>query len=172
MKQDERRAETGGFVEFERVRQDEKGYKRLFIGGRFDLFVWYEEDRQTITGFQVVWDYERAITYHVGGSYHHNVITGGDLHGGRMSPVLDGDAGTIDIQIIQEFKEKAASLEPEIRDFVLRALGRIAEDQAMRRLTGRCPYCRTRLTAPRPGRFRCPRCGKIFLTDQGKFGAR
>jgi hypothetical protein len=80
--------------EFENVRQDPDGYKRLFSDNDFDLYVWYDHQGGNLVGFQLVYDKAsdpRAFTWILGKGFRHNRIDEGDGDYFPMAPVLVPD---------------------------------------------------------------------------------
>ena len=102
--------------EFENVRQDPGGYKRLFSNGEIRLYVWYTDYRGREVGFQLLYDEnERAITYDEGGKLRHNRIND---RGWYSAPVLEGDAGPIRAELIAAFKHASADLPADVIRYV------------------------------------------------------
>jgi hypothetical protein len=103
--------------EFERVRQDRNGYKRLFADEVFDLYVWYTKKKGSITGFQLVyekWTNPRAFTWIEGKGYRHDRIDGYDSNRWNLTPFLVADGRLDKNSIAERFLEHSRSIDKEI----------------------------------------------------------
>ena len=111
--------------EFENVRQDKSGFKRLFCDDAFDLYVWYDYKGGKITGFQLVYDKKtmpRAITWIKDKGFRHNKIDGYDSSYYNQTPILVND-GLFDIQTINNlFQTHCKGIEEEISSLVSNTL--------------------------------------------------
>ena len=104
----------------------EEGFRRWFTDDYFDLIVWYEDDKKTITGFQLTYDKERkerALTWKSTGSYTHMGVDDGEIYGGyKMSPVLVSDGAFNKNSIARKFKKAASTMDQDVASFVYRRL--------------------------------------------------
>ena len=85
-----------------------EGFRRSFVSRPFRLWVWYLEDRKSLTGFQLLWggvDDEKAITWTADNT--------------KMMQVLSGDAGTIRPSTIYVFQRYAEKIDQELIGFVV-----------------------------------------------------
>jgi hypothetical protein len=107
--------------EFKSVRQDEHGFKRLFLDDTFDLYVWYDNKGGEITGFQLVYDKviaPRAITWIKGKGFRHNRINGYDSSYFNQTPILAKD-GVFEIQAISSaFQRHCIGVDEDISKLV------------------------------------------------------
>ncbi len=91
-----------------------------------DLIVWY--DRADVpTGFQLCYRAlgrsEHALTWRVGKGFSHaRVDTGSRAPGSGLSPILVPDGDVPWAWLRDEFLESASSLDPAVRELVLRNL--------------------------------------------------
>lgn len=111
-------------VEFHGVKQ-EKGAatrRRWFQDEGMDLIVWFAQDNPE--GYQICYrgedQRERALTWRSGQGFTHARVDTGDTRPDKnLTPILVKD-GAVPWQRVQaEFSERAAALEPAIRDWVL-----------------------------------------------------
>lgn len=106
------------------VRQVEgEGYRRWFSDRYFDLIVWYtDEAQEEIVGFQLCYDKpgrERAVTWRKDEGFSHNLIDDGERpFSSKMSPLLVED-GIFDRDgILENFKEAAGNIDPDLEAFI------------------------------------------------------
>jgi hypothetical protein len=111
--------------EFENVRQDRTGFKRLFVDEQFDLYVWYNEKKGSITGFQLVYDKwvgAKAFTWNKGRGYRHNKIDGYDKPGSFETPILVRNGYFETKGISKQILEHSKDIEKEIVELVVRSI--------------------------------------------------
>ena len=111
--------------EFERVRQDKKGYKRFFTDDLFDLYVWYTKKNGSITGFQLVyekWTNPRAFTWLKDKGYRHDRIDGYDSNRWNLTPILVANGYLDKKSIADKFFEHSKRIDKEIVTLVYRTL--------------------------------------------------
>jgi len=103
-----------------------QGLRRWFEGEHSELVVWYQPDAKTVEGFQILYQLqgrERALTWREGEGFEHSQVesdSGSPFK--NLTPILLPN-GTIPWpQVLAEFAEDSAALEPELRDFVRRRL--------------------------------------------------
>jgi hypothetical protein len=109
------------FKEFKSVRQEPHGYRRWFEGADLELVVWHDETGAR-TGFQLLYpvaDGERALTWHPAKGFAHSRVDSGDHLLRKETPILIAD-GMVPWQQVEDlFQQNAASLDPDLREFVL-----------------------------------------------------
>ena len=109
--------------EFHDVRQrPEEGFRRYFSSNYFKLWVWYESDKKTLIGFQLLWggdDKENAITWKKGYISHTQVADEGHAGAPKMAQILHLDAGKIRPSTIYIFRKYAAHIEQSLVDFIV-----------------------------------------------------
>ncbi len=111
--------------EFERVRQDKEGFKRLFTDDKFDLYVWYTKKHGSVTGFQLVYDKcanLKAFTWIKDKGYCHNRINGYDSNRWNLTPILVADGYFDRKSIANRFLEHSKRIEKEIVELVFRTI--------------------------------------------------
>jgi hypothetical protein len=113
--------------EFKDLSQEKEGFRRLFTDRYFDLYLWYESPRGPLTGFQLCYDMgndPHSLTVKVGGSSMHARIDEGEEGCMRYkgSPILVSDGAIDKPELLGRFAESSASLEPDLRERVLRAI--------------------------------------------------
>jgi hypothetical protein len=80
--------------EFPNVRQEPNSFRRLFTGDGLDLYVWYEDDRETIRGFELVYPMsgrKKSIIWRKGKGYRHSTVDDGERHRYKRAPVHTPD---------------------------------------------------------------------------------
>ena len=117
-------------VEFQGVKQ-EKGaatHRRWFQDDGMDLIVWYDAANQP-EGYQICYQgedqRERALTWRTGQGFTHARVDAGDTRPDKnLTPILVKD-GTVPWARVQaDFSERAAGLDPTVRDWVLATLSK------------------------------------------------
>jgi hypothetical protein len=106
------------------VRQrPEEGFRRYFHGRLCRLWAWYDADRTTLTGFQLLAgpeDAETAITWHADGAFSHRLLsTDGAPGSPKRTQVLEDDAGPVKEETLAAFERYAADIDPVLRGVVL-----------------------------------------------------
>jgi hypothetical protein len=112
-------------IEFENVRQDKTGFKRLFVDEQFDLYVWYAGRNGSMTGFQLVydkWASAKAFTWIQNQGYRHNRIDGYDTPGSFETPILVRNGYFETKGIVKKFLEHSSGIEQEIVDLVVHSI--------------------------------------------------
>jgi hypothetical protein len=109
--------------EFTKLRQEKTGFRRLFRDAFFDLYVWYDREGGSITGFQLVYgkdDSRRALTWtDTGGLAHDRVqISRRYPHGGRGAGFLVKDGYLDRDRLAGLFKGRSSYVDTEISDLV------------------------------------------------------
>ena len=89
-----------------------------------DLIVWYDAANQP-EGYQICYRgddrRERALTWHTGQGFSHARVDAGDTRPDKnLTPILVKDGAVPWERVRAEFSERAASLEPGLRDWVLK----------------------------------------------------
>jgi hypothetical protein len=109
--------------EFIRVRQvTEQGFRRYFVNDYFQLWVWYENDKTTIKGFQLLWgkvDRKSAITWTTEGEFSHLRVSDEHAGGNKWTPILDDEAGRIRPATIYIFIRYAAKIDQNLVKLVV-----------------------------------------------------
>jgi hypothetical protein len=114
-------------VEFHGVKQ-EKGSaarRRWFQDDGMDLIVWFAQDHPE--GYQICYrgedQRERALTWRSGQGFTHARVDAGDTRPDKnLAPILVKDGPVPWDRVQADFSERAAKLEPAIRDWVLGTL--------------------------------------------------
>jgi len=133
----ERRRGRAAQPEYVNVRQrPDEGFRRYFLNDYFKLWVWYESNKETFIGFQLLWggdNNENAITWKTTGEFsHHGVADEGLPGAAKMTQILEGDAGRIRPSTIYIFARYAARIDREIVDLVVtRIMEKTGITQAM-----------------------------------------
>jgi hypothetical protein len=117
----------GVLVEYKNVRQvPGQGLRRWFEGHLYELVVWYGPDEKTVEGFQILYrlnSQERALTWREGEGFDHAQVDSGTPSPFKnLTPILLPNGSIPWPQVLREFAEGSAALEPELRDFVRRRL--------------------------------------------------
>ncbi len=81
--------------EFERLRQDKNGFRRLFSDNNCDLYLWYDNKTdKNLVGFQIVYKSNidlKALTWTKKEGFYHLAVDEGRNRGGQTPLlVLDG----------------------------------------------------------------------------------
>ncbi len=112
--------------EFPNLRQEPRGFRRLFLDDYFELYVWYERERGPLTGFQLVYgkpDDPHTLTWTEAEGYAHNKVDEGeDSCVANMTPILVPDGIFDASSVLDRFSRAAGALEPAIRDLVERSI--------------------------------------------------
>ncbi len=113
------------FRENKQVRQEPGSMRRWFEAPDIELVVWY--DRAAIqTGFQLIYwlpDGERALTWRKGSGFNHfRVDAGDDSPFKNLSPILHADGAVPWPHLEELFRQRAGSLEADLRDHILSRL--------------------------------------------------
>lgn len=95
--------------------------RRWFANHSLDLIVWQSDS--DVVGFQLCYDKtreERVLIWQSTGGYSHTRVDLGEYRPGRhkAAPLLVPDDNFDANQLIREFIDKGAAIEPEIFDFV------------------------------------------------------
>jgi hypothetical protein len=109
-------------VEYPNVRQEPgQGRRRWFDGGHYELVVWYRPDGR-FAGFQILYrleQVEHALTWRENGGFQHTrVDSGTNSPLKNLTPILLANGSIPWPQVLREFDENGAALEPELRTFV------------------------------------------------------
>ncbi len=91
-------------IEFEKLRQDKNGYRRLFSDDNCDLYMWYDNEiNKKLIGFQIVYKINmelKALTWTENeGFFHLGVDEGKNWY--AQTPLLVED-GIFEYQIVKE----------------------------------------------------------------------
>lgn len=113
--------------ELKNVNQEKVGFRRIFIGDYFDLFLWYDKDGGSITGFELCYNKdidEHSIIWKKTQGYYHSKVDSGESNPSRskQTPILIAD-GTFDSRrIADKFNQESGKLEDNISELVYRVL--------------------------------------------------
>ena len=113
--------------ELKEVNQEKDGFRRIYIGTEFDLFVWYDKKGGSILGFELCYDKdedERSITWRKTGGYLHSRIDTGENNPGRrkQSPVLVADGVFDSGSVADKFRQNSSKVDKQIADLVYNKL--------------------------------------------------
>lgn len=104
--------------------------RRWFGNDYFDLIVWSDAS-ETIKGFQLCYDKgrrERALTWHRGRGFSHDLIDPGDNSPFKdEAPTLEPGGHFPRAQILSVLEERSVGIDPEVRGFVLSMLRDLPE---------------------------------------------
>jgi hypothetical protein len=118
-------------TEFANPYQKEKGiFRRIFSDDGFDLYVWYELDREKILGFQLCYDKgffkeQNALTFIAPARFLHPGVDEDPSYLPPLAtPILVAD-GAPDIDTLAaSFEAAAENIDEKVRAFVLATLRR------------------------------------------------
>jgi hypothetical protein len=122
--------------EIKNVRQEGgPGRRRWFETDGLELVVWIDE-RETVTGFQLCYDFgrgEHALTWRATGGFVHNAVDPGDANPLKnQTPILVQDGIVPWERIRQRFEQSSGRLEPALRQLIHQKLA-ASPDQPSRR---------------------------------------
>lgn len=109
-------------VEYERVRQEKDGYRRLFYDDQFDLYIWYPRKGGEISGFQLIYTSgsdKKALTWTAAHGFSHAGIDEGEDRLVNRSPVLVQDGLFEYESVLARLSDRIQPVERTIRDFVI-----------------------------------------------------
>lgn len=112
--------------EFPRVRQEPGSFRRLFCDDRHDLYVWYDETRAHVTGFQIIYfegDAQKVYTWREGKGSDHMGIDDWDSSRFNRTPLLVTDGIPNYDALLADMQKELAEIDANIRNLVLGALG-------------------------------------------------
>jgi hypothetical protein len=107
--------------EFTKIRQDDRGFRRLFYDDSFDLYVWYTAPGGPITGFQLVYnskDMQKALTWTEKEGFIHTGIDEGDRKLINQTPMLVQDGVFEYDNVYERLIAHMAGLESDIQALV------------------------------------------------------
>jgi len=113
--------------EFPRIRQDAGSYRRLFSDDSYDLYVWYDEGRTRITGFQLLYfenGEQKVYTWVKGKGSDHMGVDDWDSSRFNKTPLLVVDGIPNYGRLFSEMTKELSGVEEEIRALVLDVLER------------------------------------------------
>jgi hypothetical protein len=112
-------------IEFRNVKQEARGRRRWFEDTGLELIVWQNAD-DGIDGFQICYDGaqgERALTWRLAHGFSHaRVDSGDDTPLKNQTPLLLPEGAVPWDRIVEAFKARSETLEPELRALILRRL--------------------------------------------------
>ncbi len=113
--------------ELKNVNQEKVGYRRIFIGDYFDLFIWYDEVGGNMTGFELCYNKdidEHSIIWKKSQGYFHSKVDSGEGNPSRskQTPILMADGEFNHHKIAEKFKLMSEKLDDDIKDLVYQKL--------------------------------------------------
>jgi len=115
--------------EFVRVRQEPPAYRRLFSSNGYDLYIWYDETRTVITGFQILYlegNEQKVFTWDSKKGYDHMGVDDWDSSRFNKTPLLVADGIPNYASLYENMKRELVSLDDGIRTLVLDVLADVA----------------------------------------------
>lgn len=108
--------------EIKNVKQERgAGRRRWFESDGLDLVVWLQPDN-TVTGFQLCYDFghgEYALTWRAESGFAHSVVDEGESSPLKnQTPVLEPDGDVPWRELVRQFDQRSATLEPRLRQLV------------------------------------------------------
>lgn len=124
-------------VEFKKLRQVQGLTRRLFSDNYFDLYIWYKENTNTFTGFQLVFLVDKkqmALTAEVGKVPNIRKVESGDGEFYSPTDLLDGIGYFPKTALHNEFRERSIHLEKYIRKNILKVIKNynVMDDQELK----------------------------------------
>jgi len=108
--------------EYDRVRQEQGGFRRLFLDERVALYVWYEFHGGEPIGFQLTYlsgDEQKALSWSRKEGFLHATVDGWDSSHFNETPILVQD-GAFDRESLFGYLESSlAETENEVRELVM-----------------------------------------------------
>ena len=99
--------------------------RRWFRDDYFDIFIW-QDARDAVVAFQICYDLpnqERVLSWRAAGGYTHDRVDGGESSPEKnRTPIMIPDGVLPLIAVLTEFDQRAAGLEPGVRDRLRRLL--------------------------------------------------
>lgn len=111
--------------EYVKVRQERGGWRRLFCGEKYNLYVWYTQDKERMLGFQLVYSIgleQKALTWTEAEGYLHAAVDGGDNSRFNKTPLLVSDGIADTAKLVRELRAEGAQVPFEIMDLVIRKI--------------------------------------------------
>ncbi|MDP7250834.1 MAG: hypothetical protein QGF00_14610 [Planctomycetota bacterium] len=106
-------------------------FRRWFTDQQHDLYVWYDDRRREIIGFQFCYGRnkdEKALTYLDDRGWKHSCVDDGEtrksekgttiLGPAHMTPIMTKEAGYDAPELANRFGEASGDLDPEIAEYV------------------------------------------------------
>ncbi|MBN2533034.1 MAG: hypothetical protein JXB88_09085 [Spirochaetales bacterium] len=111
--------------EFINVRQEKNGYRRLFTDEDIDLYIWYDDSKENIRGFQLVYgkrhDDMKAFTWERDKGTSHTKVDDEGWY--NPSPILaapiPGSDSIFNKEVVKSFKKKSKNLDKPLVTFIL-----------------------------------------------------
>lgn len=110
------------FTEFDKVRQEKDGFRRLFTDKQLQLYVWYTEKGGEIYGFQLLYMHrnnQKALTWTKEEGFLHSDVDGWDSSGINSTPFLVSGGQIPFEQLKLKLQESLQGVEQEIQDLIL-----------------------------------------------------
>jgi len=118
--------------EFVRVRQEPPAYRRLFSSNGFDLYIWYDETRTVITGFQILYleeNGQKVFTWDSKKGYDHMGVDDWDSSRFNKTPLLVADGIPNYGSLYENMKRELTAFDDGIRVLVLDVLADVASKE-------------------------------------------
>ncbi|MDC7228249.1 MAG: hypothetical protein PQJ61_15920 [Spirochaetales bacterium] len=113
--------------ELKNASQEKTGFRRIFIGDYFDLFVWYESRGGVLIGFELSYNKgvdEHSIIWKQVSGWFHARVDSGEEHAGMMkqTPVLMSDGLFDSRPIAEKFRRMSTEISRDVADLVYEKL--------------------------------------------------
>lgn len=106
------------FLEFKAIRQDRNGFKRFFYNEYFHIYVWYDQTKEQILGFQIIF-LSSAFTWTFNEGFSLSGVNGLDHHIYLGSPILEGEVDKNIVNLEKEILLKTTGLEKKIEELII-----------------------------------------------------
>lgn len=116
------------FREFAKLSQEKTGFRRLFMDGVFELYLWYDAPGGNLIGFQLCYDLGQgpyAFTRRSSGQCDNSRIDDGESpFSYNQSPILaqGGQGDGILAELSMRFEAASQGLDQELRAYVLESI--------------------------------------------------
>ncbi len=112
-----------GLKEIKNVRQiSGEGFRRWFTDDFFDLYIWYQDNKKDITGFQLAYgevERDHALTWTVNHGFSHDGVDDGNITGSyKRSPILIANGMFDPDSLIHMFEEHQGDLDKKLFSFI------------------------------------------------------
>jgi hypothetical protein len=111
--------------EFEGLRQEEGGFRRLLFNDSYDLYIWYDRREGEILGFQLVYmagPEQKALTWEHERGFSHAEVEGWDSSRFNRTPILVRDGAFDGERIEPDIARELEAADPAIAELVLRKI--------------------------------------------------
>ena len=109
--------------ELKSVNQKDDGFRRVFIGDYFDLFLWYDQKGGNLIGFELCYNKkndEHSLIWREPDNYMHSRVDTGESSPVRRkrTPVLIADGKFNNDFIAEKFKSCSSNIENVLAQFI------------------------------------------------------